>query len=187
MAYRAQGKPRGGADQRWFIEDAPLVHCAFKASLRSRAAEGSTITNLVALLGVIPAAAGLALFQSGGLPGSVSRLVVRDEVILRVPVQPRPAMPRFNWKEHKGPSCIPVRAIRRALLSGPDQVDFILGNGSRVRAKFEKDCPALDFYGNFYLEPSGPQLCIERDAIHSRMGGSCPIKRFRLLEPRLPR
>lgn len=107
-------------------------------------------------------------------------------MILRVPVQPRPPMPRFDWKEHKGPACIPVRAIRRALLSGPEQVDFILGNGSRVRAKFEKDCPALDFYGNFYLEPRGGLLCIERDAIHSRMGGSCPIKRFRLLEPRLP-
>ena len=36
------------------------------------------------------------------------------------------------------------------------------------------------------LEPTRGQLCVERDAIHSRMGGSCPIKRFRLLEPRLP-
>jgi len=68
---------------------------------------------------VIPAVAvGLTVIQSGEVPGSVSRLVVQDEVILRVPVQPRPAMPRFNWKEHKGPSCIPVGAIRRALLSG---------------------------------------------------------------------
>lgn len=141
---------------------------------------------MLVLLGAIPVAAGLAIVQAGGVPDSVSRLVIQDEEILRVPVQSRPAMPRFNWKEHKGPSCIPVRAIRRALLSGPDQVDFILGNGARVRAKFEKDCPALDFYGNFYLEPTGGQLCIERDAIHSRMGGSCPIKRFRLLEPRLP-
>ncbi len=95
-------------------------------------------------------------------------------------------MPRFDWKEHKGPSCIPVGAIRRALISGPAQVDFILGNGSRVRAKFDKDCPALDFYGNFYLQPQGAQLCLDRDAIHSRMGGSCAIRRFRLLEPRLP-
>ena len=136
---------------------------------------------------MIPVAAGLAVAQSGGPASSVSRLVDQEEEILRVPVQPRPATPRFDWKEHKGPSCIPVRAIRRALLSGPDQIDFILGNGARVRAKFETGCPALDFYGDFYLQPSGGQLCVERDAIHSRMGGSCPIERFRLLEPTLPR
>lgn len=141
--------------------------------------------NPLAYLALFPAAIGLAVVQPGA-PGAVSRLVTQDELILRVPVQPRPAMPRFNWKEHKGPKCIPVGAIRRALLSGPAQVDFILGNGARVRAKFDKGCPALDFYGNFYLEPRGRQLCAERDAIHSRMGGSCAIERFRLLEPRLP-
>lgn len=143
--------------------------------------------NFLAVLGVVPVAVGLAAVQPGGLSASVSRMALQDEVILRVPVQPRPPMPRFDWKEHKGPSCIPVGAIRRALLSGPEQVDFILGNGSRVRAKFDKDCPALDFYGNFYLQSQDSQLCVERDAIHSRMGGSCPIKRFRLLEPKLPK
>ena len=143
--------------------------------------------NFLAILGVVPVAVGLAAVQPGGLSASVSRMASQHDVILRVPVQPRPPMPRFDWKEHKGPSCIPVGAIRRALLSGPEQVDFILGNGSRVRAKFDKDCPALDFYGNFYLQSQDSQLCVERDAIHSRMGGSCPIKRFRLLEPRLPK
>lgn len=142
--------------------------------------------NFLAILGVVPVAAMLAAVPPGGLATAVSRMALQGEVILRVPVQPRPPIPRFNWKEHKGPSCIPVGAIRRALLSGPEQVDFILGNGSRVRAKFDKDCPALDFYGNFYLQSQDSQLCVERDAIHSRMGGSCPIKRFRLLEPKLP-
>ena len=141
--------------------------------------------NPLAVLALAPVTIGLAAVQPG-LGRSVSRMVVQDEVILRVPVQPRSAMPRFNWKEHKGPSCIPVGAIRRAMLSGPAQVDFILGNGARVRAKFDKGCPALDFYGNFYLQPQGNLLCAERDAIHSRMGGSCTIERFRLLEPKLP-
>lgn len=146
------------------------------------AANDDTSVNSLAALSLVPLAVGLIVAQ----PGAVSRLVTPGEVVLRVPVQPRPAMPRFDWKEHKGPNCIPVGAIRRALLSGGDQVDFILGNGSRVRAKFDKDCPALDFYGNFYLQSPDAQLCVGRDAIHSRMGGSCPIKHFRLLEPRLP-
>lgn len=146
------------------------------------AADGDPSVNPLAVYGAVSVAIGLMVAP----PGAVSRLLTQDDVVLRVPVQPRPAMPRFDWKEHKGPTCIPVGAIRRALLSAPEQVDFILGNGSRVRAKFDKDCPALDFYGNFYLQSPDAQLCVGRDAIHSRMGGSCPIKRFRLLEPRLP-
>lgn len=151
-------------------------------SFAKPAANGDPGVNPLAVLSLAPIALGVVVAQ----PGAVSRLVAQDGIILRVPVQARPAMPRFDWKEHKGPSCIPVGAIRRALLSGPDQVDFILGNGSRVRAKFDKDCPALDFYGNFYLVPQGSLLCVGRDAIHSRMGGSCTIDRFRLLEPKLP-
>jgi len=73
--------------------------------------------------------------------------------------------------------------IRRALLSGPEQVDFILADRTRVRAKFDEDCPALDFYGGFYLQPQDERLCADRDAVHSRMGGSCTIDKFRLLVP----
>ena len=74
-------------------------------------------------------------------------------------------------------------AIRRAMLSGPEQVDFVLANRSRIRAKFDQDCPALDFYGGFYLQPEDDMLCARRDAIHSRMGGSCTIDSFKQLGP----
>jgi hypothetical protein len=158
------------------------VHWIFNACLQFPAPDGDPPLNPLAIWSLVPIALGVAIAH----PGAVSRLVQQNQTVLRVPVQPRPAMPHFDWKEHKGPTCIPIAAVRRALLSAPEQVDFILGNGSRVRAKFDKDCPALDFYGNFYLQSPDAQLCVERDAIHSRMGGSCPIKRFRLLEPRLP-
>jgi hypothetical protein len=128
----------------------------------------------------------LGLF--GGQPGSastVSRLVAQDEVILRVPVQPRPLAPRVDWRERKGPKCIPAALIRRSTLSGPEQVDFILAGGSRVRAQFEDDCPALDFYGGLYLQYGrDQQICARRDAVQSRMGRSCTIERFRLLIPK---
>ena len=73
------------------------------------------------------------------------------------------------------------------MLSGPEQVDFIFRNRARVRAQFDEDCPALDFYAGFYLQPNGDQLCAGRDAVHSRMGGSCTIERFKILEAKLAR
>ncbi|MFL6752131.1 MAG: hypothetical protein ACJ8D5_02305 [Sphingomicrobium sp.] len=128
---------------------------------------------------------GLFAVQPGVVSESVTRLVIQDEVILRVPVLPRAFAPQIEWIERRGPKCIPAAAIRRAVLSGPEEVDFVLADRSRVRAHFDEDCPALDFYGGFYLQPDDERLCAGRDAIHSRMGGSCTIERFRHLVPRL--
>jgi hypothetical protein len=137
------------------------------------------------LLTFIPLLFGIFAGQSGGVQPVVTRLIMQDEVILRVPVEPRPYLPQVEWVEHKGPKCIPAGMIRRAILSRPEQVDFILADRSRVRAEFNEDCQALDFYGGFYLQPEDERLCAKRDAVHSRIGGSCRIERFRLLEPRL--
>jgi hypothetical protein len=138
---------------------------------------GTFLSFMSALLGIVAV-------QPGAMEQTVTRLVVQDEVILRIPIEPRPLRP-IQWVERKGPKCIPVSAIRGALLSGPAQVDFIFANRTRIRAEFDEDCPALDFYGGFYLQPGGERLCAGRDAIHSRMGGSCTIGRFKLLVPRL--
>ena len=131
---------------------------------------------------------GILAAQPGTVEQSVTRLVLQDEMILRVPILPRPVVPEIEWVEHKGPKCIPATAIRRALLSGPGEVDFVLVNRARFRAQFDEDCPALDFYGNFYVQPKDDlMLCARRDAIHSRMGGSCTIEKFKQLVPRLRR
>jgi hypothetical protein len=140
---------------------------------------GGTFLNFVPLL------LGLLAVQPGVVGQSVTRLIVQDEVILRVPVQPRPLVPEIDWVEKKGPKCIPAAAIQRALLSGSEQVDFILVNRARIRAKFDEDCPALDFYGGFYLQPQDERLCAGRDAVHSRIGGSCTIEKFSQLVPKL--
>jgi hypothetical protein len=137
------------------------------------------------ILTFVPLLLGLFAAQPGMVGQSVTRLVVQDEVILRIPVQPRPLLPQFDWKERKGPKCIEAGAIRGALLSGPQQVDFMLGGPRRIRAQLEEDCPALDFYGGFYLQPEDARICAGRDAIHSRMGGSCTIERFKQLVPKL--
>lgn len=138
----------------------------------------------VAILNLLPLLVGLLGAQPSAVGQTVTRLIIQDEVILRVPVQPRPLMPAIEWVEKKGPKCIPAAAIQRALLSGSEQVDFVLANHARIRAQFDEDCPALDFYGGFYLQPEDEQLCARRDAIHSRIGTSCTIDRFKQLIPK---
>jgi hypothetical protein len=134
---------------------------------------------------LVPMLFGLAAVQPGAVQQSISRLVIQDEVILRVPLAPRQQLPRVRWVERNGPNCIPIAAIRRAVLRGPQRVDFILANRTRVRAQFDEDCPGLDFYGDFYLQPRDNRICAGRDAIHSRMGGSCTIGQFKLLVPQI--
>jgi hypothetical protein len=128
-----------------------------------------------------------AFFSMGVVAQSdrVSTLVVHEEVIMRVPVRPFPRA--FNWDEKKGPKCIPAGAIRGAMLSGREHVDFMLIDRTRMRARLSEDCPALDFYNGFYLTPEDGKICARQDEIHSRMGSSCRIEKFHRLVPRLSR
>lgn len=142
---------------------------------------------IASLLSLLPALLALAAWQDGEAHPVVSRVVIRDEVILRVPVRPRLVPPAVEWEEHKGPRCIPAAEIRGASLAGSEHVDFLLADRSRVRARFDEDCPALDFYAGFYLKPEDEQLCADRDYVHSRVGSSCRIERFRKLTARFKR
>ena len=141
-----------------------------------------TIATFIALL---PALLGLA----GAEPPEerVRTLVVQDEILIRVPVRPRQLPAPLQWTERKGPKCIASSAIRAATLSGPEQVDFLLFDRRRVRARLDNNCPALDFYAGFYLNSDDQRICAGRDAIRSRIGGSCMIDRFRELVPKLKR
>lgn len=117
----------------------------------------------------------------------VRRVVIEDMLILRVPVRPVPPRLLFEWVEHKGPKCLAQQSIAGAFLSGPSSIDFIMADRSRVRAKLDDDCPALDYYGQLYLQPEDDRICAKREEIRSRMGGSCRIERFRSLEAKLKR
>lgn len=141
--------------------------------------------NFAGLFALVPIFLGLAGVQSAGRPVGVRTMTIEQQVIMRIPVRPF-AMPRhIEWVEHKGPKCIPAATIRGAALSGEDHVDFILGDRRRIRAELSDDCPALDFYGGFYVTPGDAQLCAKRDSINNRIGASCEIKKFRRLEPRI--
>ena len=140
----------------------------------------------VAVFRLLPLLFGLVAGEPGLVGQSVSSITVQDEIILRVPVLPRSPMPRMEWREHKGPKCIPLDLVQRAILSNQDdQVDLVMANHVRMRAELDEDCPALDFYNGFYLQTPDERLCAGRDEIHSRMGGSCRIDRFKQLTPRV--
>ncbi len=101
------------------------------------------------ILTFVPLLLGLFAAQPTVVQQSVTRLIVQDEIILRVPIQPRPLVPRFDWVERKGPKCIDTGVIRGALLSNAQQVDFLTQGPRRIRAELDEDCPAHDFYGGF--------------------------------------
>ena len=125
-------------------------------------------------------------FASAAQSDEVRTLVVEREVIMRIPVRSRPVRP-FAWEEKRGPKCIEAADIRGAALSGRETVDFFLFDHTRLRAQLSEDCPALDFYNGFYVTPENGKLCARRDEIHSRIGRSCTIERFRRLLPKASR
>lgn len=137
--------------------------------------------TIFGLLGLIP-----ALFAAIADPPAenqaVRRVIVHDEVIFRIPIRPRVSRP-VEWVERKGPKCIPANMLAGAILSPPSSIDFVLRNRQMVRAKMDSDCPALDFYGSFYLQPDDDYICAKRETIHIRSGGSCRIEKFKWLVP----
>jgi hypothetical protein len=137
---------------------------------------------LLSIFGLFPALLGLTA-DPPAEQQVVRRMVIRDEVILRIPIRPRRS-PAIEWKEGKGPRCLDADRIAGAMLSGPSSIDFVLRDGRRFRAHMDSECPAIDFYGGFYLQPDDERICAKREYIRSRVGGDCRIERFKTLEPR---
>lgn len=127
-------------------------------------------------------------------PPPVQGFVFHQQVIIRVTPMPRPGGTRMTsnsqaieWHESGGPRCIPVRAILGAAQITQDSIDLVLRDASRVRARLERRCPAMDYYFGVYVRPNPDgMLCADRDAFRARSGGTCEIERFRLLRPREP-
>lgn len=137
---------------------------------------------LIAFLGLIPALLGIAGDPPAPQQEGVRRVVVNQELIISIPIRPRPPQ-RMEWTEHKGPKCIATERIAGAMLSGPSSIDFVLRDRSRIRAEMDDECPALDFYKGFYLQPDDHRVCAKRETIKNRVGASCRIQRFRTLLP----
>jgi hypothetical protein len=138
----------------------------------------------MAILGLIPALFGTAGDPPSPTQQSVRRVVINEELVISIPIRPRPPQ-RIDWSEKKGPKCIPVERIAGAMWSGPTSIDFVLRDRSRIRALMDDECPALDFYRGFYLQPDDARICAKRETIRSRIGGTCRIERFKRLVPQV--
>lgn len=119
-------------------------------------------------------------------PIQFAQVSVRRQIMVRVPVRILPA-PRQEapvaWKENRrGPDCVPVRSILAATALKQRSVDLIMRDRTRVRARLDRNCPALDYYFGFYVTPAQDgRICADRDAIRSRVGGECGIDAFKRL------
>jgi hypothetical protein len=140
--------------------------------------------TFLVLLGLVPALFGMSAQSRQAPPQEVRRTIIHEELIISIPVRPRPRQ-RIEWIEHKGPKCIAVNRLAGAMLSGPSSIDFVLRDRSRIRAVMDSECPALDFYRDFYLQPDDHRICAKRETIRSRIGGSCRIEKFRTLVPQV--
>jgi hypothetical protein len=137
------------------------------------------------------AAALLLLVSWGGGPdqrvslAQAEGFTVEQRIIIRVPrtsssrgIATRPVA----WREGRRQRCIAARRIVGAGLLGPNSVDLILSDQSRVRATLGRRCPALDFYRGFYVTSSDDgRICADRDTIRARSGAECEIDQFRVL------
>jgi hypothetical protein len=126
--------------------------------------------------------------QPAARPAQGSITIHQQQIIIRTPISASPAAPpasMIRWEEHHGPRCIAWARILGHGLLGQNSVDLIFRDGTRIRARLERRCPALDYYRGFYLPATVDGLiCADRDSIRSRTGGECRIDTFRSLRAR---
>lgn len=143
---------------------------------------------LPALALLIGAPAVVAMGVPHMIAADWAQLSIHERIIIHMgspagpPDDAAPDAAPTQWEEHGGPKCLALDSLDGAAITQPGSVDLILGDGSRMRADFDEDCPALDFYSGFYMRPtSDGKICADRDAIQSRSGGVCPIRSFHKL------
>lgn len=136
---------------------------------------------------MLPLLMAAPLMIAAGAPGDrVAQLTIRERIVIRIPRLP-PATRRSpasvtEWDEKKAPKCVPADRLASATISPKGDVDLIVTDGRRLRAKLDDDCPSLNFYGGFYLKRTRDgMICARRDALRTRSGGRCEISRFRTL------
>ena len=119
-----------------------------------------------------------AQFQQQRVTIHVPRVTVRTTtIIMRAP---RPAA----LVEKKADDCVRMEDLAGFSVNRFDSVDLLLKNGSLLRAKLGNDCPALGFYGGFYVKANkDKKMCAKRDSIRSRSGRQCAVQSFASLVP----
>lgn len=128
---------------------------------------------------------GLSLASaSAGDPGEARVIHEERRGIMRVPVRGSPKPAATDWVEKGSRRCIEAHSMAGAIIRSADVVDLVLQGGARWRIKLRNECPALGFYGGFYLRPAADgEICARREVIHTRSGAACEIRSFKKLLP----
>ena len=122
-----------------------------------------------------------------------AQVTIHERIMIRIRPQRSLALTRDGrvsavepvWSERRAQRCVAVRELAGAAVSRGGDVDMMMVDGTRLRAKLAADCPALDFYAGFYLKPNvDGRICGGRDSLRARSGASCPIAKFRRIELR---
>lgn len=124
-------------------------------------------------------------------PRDAGRNAVAPQMLPLQPMQPilqptlpqmRPNAPRF--RERKTGKCLPAMGIAAVQPITDGRLMFYMRDRRMLAAGLEKACSARDFYLGFYMsKTSDGQLCVGRDAIHSRAGTTCKLKDVREYVP----
>jgi hypothetical protein len=122
-------------------------------------------------------------------PGFIN--VRHQQIIIRVQGGVRPIAPAggslIQWREGRGPRCVSAGRVIGAARLAQNGFDLVLRDNSRIRARLERRCPALDYYRGFYINATEDgRICADRDSIRSRAGGECQIEQFHSLHPTRP-
>ena len=122
--------------------------------------------------------------------GQYAQFSIHQRIVIRVPRIPDQPAPLRNakpggapeWREKKTAKCLPMTAIAGASFTRDESIDLVIVDGRRIRARFNDDCPAVDFFAGFYLKPTlDGAICAKRDSVRSRVGHACRIESFREL------
>ncbi|WP_298191186.1 hypothetical protein [Novosphingobium sp.] len=124
-------------------------------------------------------------------PRDAGRDAVAPQVLPLQPMQPvvQPLVPQprsssVRVRERKTGKCMPALGITAVQPITDGRLMFYMRDRRMIAAGLEKACSARDFYLGFYMsKTSDGQLCVGRDAIHSRAGTTCKLKDVREYVP----
>jgi hypothetical protein len=100
------------------------------------------------------------------------------------PLVPQPRSSSIRVRERKTGKCMPALGIAAVQPITDGRLMFYMRDRRMIAAGLEKACSARDFYLGFYMsKTTDGQLCVGRDAIHSRAGTTCKLKDVREYVP----
>lgn len=87
-----------------------------------------------------------------------------------------------RFEERGKEKCVPLQGIAAVQTGSGNRLVLFLRDQRMISVNLEKSCRARDFYSGFYVEKSKDgRLCVERDRLQSRTGGSCEVETMREL------